>query len=190
MRLTDLILIVIDHNKGKFIGRTLLQKAIFFINELADQNISFRPHYYGPYSSEVAVALENLVGIGFLNETGERFSGGWNVWGEVKRYTFELTGEGKEIVQTIKKTNEYKDIKKTLKKLGEFAESKDYDKLSKAAKIYHIVKSKGKITEANIKKEASRLGWFLKHEEIDEMSSLLEKLNLITIVKPKASKTH
>jgi hypothetical protein len=51
--------------------------------------------------------------------------------------------------------------------------------LSKAAKIYHIVKSKGKITQAEIKKEAANLGWQLKRADIDEMSSFLEKLDLI-----------
>jgi uncharacterized protein YwgA len=182
MRLTDLILIVIDNNKGMFTGRTLLQKAIFFLNELAGQDISFNPHYYGPYSPEVAIALENLVGIGFVNEIEERFSGGWNVWGEVRRYTFKLTDEGKQIVKLIKRKPDYRRIKSVLDKLGKFGESRDYDKLSKAAKIYHIVKSKGKITQAEIKKEASNLGWQLKRAEIDEMSSFLEKLDLIRTI--------
>lgn len=188
MRLTDLILIIISHNNGKFIGRTLLQKAIFFLNELANLDISFKPHYYGPYSSEIAVALENLVGIGFLNEIEERFASDWNVWGEVRRYTFELTSDGKEILKEIKKTPDYKRIKDLLDKLGNFSESKDYDKLSKAAKIYHIVKSKEKITNKGIKEEATKLGWLLKSNEIDDMSSFLEKLGLIKIIIPRKSK--
>jgi uncharacterized protein YwgA len=189
MRITDIILTVIDHN-GQFTGRTLLQKAIFFLNEIVDLNISFRPHYYGPYSSDVAIALENLVNIGFLNETEERFSAGWNVWGEVRRYTFELTNEGKEIMETIRKSPKYQNIKKILDKLGKFAVSKDYDKLSKAAKIYHIVKSKGEITKLGIKQEAKKLGWNLTKNEITDMSSFLEKLGLINIVQSKKSKTH
>ena len=188
MRISDIILTVIDHN-GRFTGRTLLQKAIFFLNELADLNISFRPYYYGPYSSDVAIALENLVTIGFLNEIEERYSTGWNVWGEVRRYTFKLTDEGKEIIKNIKRTSDYKNIKNILDKLGKFAESKDYDKLSKAAKIYHIIKSKGEITKVGIKEEAKKLGWNLNKEEITDMSSFLAKLNLI-IVKPQKPKTH
>lgn len=190
MRLTDLILIIVSHNSGKFIGRTLLQKALFFLNELAHLDISFKPHYYGPYSSDVAVALENLVGIGFLNEIEERFASDWNVWGEVRRYTFELTSDGKEILKKIKKSPDYKKIKDLLDKLGNFSESRDYDKLSKAAKIYHIVKSKEKITKTGIEEEASKLGWQLTPNEIGDMSSLLEKLGLIKIITPRKSKTH
>lgn len=179
--LPSLILTIVDHNK-KFIGRTLLQKAVYFVNELADLGVYFRPHYYGPYSSDVAVALENLVSIGFLNETEERFSPDWNVWGEVRRYTFELTSEGKEILKGIKATSGYKEINKILKKLDRFKVSQDYNKLSKAAKIYHIVKSNGEVTVPKIKKEASLLGWSLEStDDIDEMSSFLEKLELIQV---------
>jgi uncharacterized protein YwgA len=184
MKVTDIILTVIDHN-GQFTGRTLLQKAIFFLNEMADLKISFHPYYYGPYSSDVAIALENLINIGFLNEIEERFSANWNVWGEVRRYTFELTDEGKEIMQKIKITSDYRNIKKILEKLGKFAVSKDYDKLSKAAKIYHIVKSKRKITKIGIKEEAKKLGWNLTRNEITDMSSFLQKLGLIKIIQPK-----
>jgi len=189
MRITDIILTVVDHN-GKFTGRTLLQKAIFFLNEIADLKISFRPYYYGPYSADVAIALENLVNIGFLNEIEERFPANWNVWGEVKRYTFKLTTEGREIMKIIKKSPEYRDIRTILDKLGKFAVSKDYDKLSKAAKIYHIVKSKGEITKLGIKQEAKKLGWNLTKNEIKDMSSFLKKLGLINIVKPKKPKIH
>ena len=175
-----LILTIVDHNKT-FTGRTLLQKAVYFVNEMADCGVYFKPHYYGPYSSDVAVALENLVSIGFLNETEERFSPDWNVWGEVRRYTFKLTSEGTEIIKKIKGTPEYKQIKKILKNLDRFKVAHDYNKLSQAAKIYHIVKSNGKVTVRKIKKEASALGWDLKDSAINEMSSFLEKLRLIQV---------
>lgn len=178
LQLPYLILTIVDHNK-RFVGKTLLQKAVYFINEISALDIHFKPHYYGPYSSEVAVALENLVSIGFLNEIEERFSSDWNVWGEVRRFTFELTAEGKEILKGIKRTPEYSRIKRVLGKLDRLAESHDYDKLSKAAKIYHIVKSNGNVTVPKIKKEASKLGWSLNSTEIDKMSSFLERLGLM-----------
>jgi hypothetical protein len=112
-----------------------------------------------------------------------------NFWGrrpgEVRRYTFKLTDEGKEIMQKNKKTSDYRNIKKILEKLGKFAVSKDYDKLSKAAKIYHIVKSKRKITKIGIKEEAKKLSWNLTKNEITDMSSFLQKLGLIKIIQPK-----
>lgn len=184
MRIPHIILTIIEYNKGSFTGKTLLQKAIFFLNELADLKINFKPHYYGPYSSDVAVALENLVGLGFLREIEERFHSNWDVWGEVKRYTFELTDEGKEIVEEIKQSPidkaDYKKIRTILQKLGRFAESKDYDQLSKAAKILHIVKSNRRITKTGIKREASTLGWRLSSDEINKMAAFLNKLGLVS----------
>ena len=180
MNITDIILTVVKHNKEKFIGKTLLQKTIFFLNELLGLNISFKPHYYGPYSFEVAVAIENLVALGFLKETEEVFPV-WNVWGEVKRYIYELTDDGKEILRDIEYNNptEYKDVLAKLDLMGTYSESKDYDKLSKAAKIYHIVKIKDELTKSEIEKEAAKLGWHLKPEEINAMTSFLEKLDLV-----------
>lgn len=136
MRLTDLLLVVISHNNGRFVGRSLIQKAVFFLNELGNLGISFSPHYYGPYSMDVAVALENLICTGFLSET-ERYVPNWNVWGETKKCTFKLTNDGKQILSEIKKSPDYKRIKDLLNKLGKFSKPEDYDRLSKAAKIYH-----------------------------------------------------
>lgn len=178
MKPSYIILTIIKHNKGKFIGKTLLQKTVFFLNELLRLGIPFKPHYYGPYSSEVAVAIENLVALGFVKEVEESFPA-WDVWGEVRRYIYELTDEGEEILEDIKTQPQYDEILEKLDLIGTYSESKDYDKLSKAAKIYHIVKAKGKVTRSEIRKEANKLGWSLEDKEINELSSFLEKLNLV-----------
>lgn len=177
-----IILTIIKHNNGKFIGKTLLQKTVFFLNELLGLNIPFKPHYYGPYSSEVAVAIENLVALGFVKEVEESLPA-WDVWGEVRRYIYELTDEGEEILDDIKLHPQYNDISNQLNLIGLYSESKDYNKLSKAAKIYFIVKAKGKITRNEIKKEAVKLGWSLEDKEINKLSSFLEELDLVKNVK-------
>ncbi|MBI3582620.1 MAG: hypothetical protein HY096_01550 [Nitrospinae bacterium] len=182
-----IILTIIKHNNGKFIGKTLLQKTVFFLNELLRLGIPFKPHYYGPYSSEVAVAIENLVALGFLKEVEESFPV-WDVWGEVRRYIYELTDEGEEILSDIKSHPQYNNILEQLNLIGTYSESKDYDKLSKAAKIYYIVKAKEKINRNGIKKEANKLGWSLEDKEINNLSSFLEELNLVKNVK-RHSKT-
>jgi len=178
MNITDIVLIVVKHNDGQFIGKTLLQKTVYFLNELLKLGIPFKPHYYGPYSSEVAIAIENLVALGFLNEAEESFPV-WGVWGEVKRYIYKLTDEGKELLEDIKCLPLYMDIEKQLDLIGTFSESKDYDKLSKAAKIYHIVKAKGRVIRPDIKKEADSLGWSLKDTEINGLVAFLREMDLV-----------
>ena len=71
MDIKYIILTIINHNKGKFSGKTLLQKTIFFLNELLELGISFKPHYYGPYSSDVASSIADLTALGFLEEIEE-----------------------------------------------------------------------------------------------------------------------
>ena len=50
-------------------GRTLLQKRIYFLSVLANEDFGFRPHYYGPYSSHVSTSLSALVEADLVEET-------------------------------------------------------------------------------------------------------------------------
>ena len=181
MEAKDIVLAVIDYEEGEFTGNTLLQKRIFFLNEMLNMGITFKPHYYGPYSEEVASAINTLVGLSFLMKSEEAFPSDKNIWGEIKRYTYKLTVEGTEIVNEIKTDNEYARLRKYLNKMGAFSETKDYQKLSRAAKVFHIVKLKGKTTTEKTKEEAHRLGWKLAPREIQDVTSFLVDMKLVRV---------
>ncbi len=182
MLLGDLILVIVDYSGGRFIGRTLLQKRIFFLNELLQLGIRFSPHYYGPYSKEVSRSIDNLVAVGFLDEVVESF-GYEPIWGETRRYIYKLTDDGREILAGIKEKEGRKLVEVTdcLNVMGSYNQASDYNRLSKAAKVYHIVKAKGPITLQRIKEEADKLGWQLRASgtEMGEIVSFLENLGLI-----------
>jgi uncharacterized protein YwgA len=83
MNVRDLVLAVVQGEpQQKMVGRTLLQKKVFFVNELLKGTIAFLPHYYGPYSREVASAVDSLVSAGLLTERPERFPEYDTPWGE------------------------------------------------------------------------------------------------------------
>ena len=69
MHIQDLILLIVaNQDEGDLQGRTILQKKLYFLSVLNKSDhctdLVFRPHYYGPYSSEVAENLDILVSSG------------------------------------------------------------------------------------------------------------------------------
>ncbi len=77
---------------GEVIGRKKLQKMIFIAKKL---NFPFYErynfHFYGPYSEELTLRIEELCNLGFLNEVKEK-KGGYS------QYRYMLTTEGKEFL--------------------------------------------------------------------------------------------
>jgi uncharacterized protein len=77
---------------GEIIGRKKLQKMIFIAKKL---NFPFYErynfHFYGPYSEELTLRIEELCNLGFLNEVKEK-KGGYS------QYRYTLTPAGEEFL--------------------------------------------------------------------------------------------
>lgn len=77
---------------GEVIGRKRLQKMIYIAKKL---NFPFQErfqfHFYGPYSEELTLRVEELCNMGFLNEVKEKKGGYY-------QYRYTLTGEGEEFL--------------------------------------------------------------------------------------------
>lgn len=82
MNISALVLAVVENEPGNHVvGRTLLQKKIFFLKEMISEQVKFFPHYYGPYSREVAGAVDSLVSAGILKEIAENYPSVETAWG-------------------------------------------------------------------------------------------------------------
>ncbi|WP_139364816.1 YwgA family protein [Sutcliffiella halmapala] len=91
---------LIDHAKlmkvfasaGEVIGRKKLQKMVYIAKKL---NYPFYEkynfHFYGPYSEEVTLRVEELCNLGFLHELKEN-KGGYS------QYRYSLTETGAEFL--------------------------------------------------------------------------------------------
>jgi uncharacterized protein YwgA len=181
METTDVILAVIAREGGSFTGNTLLQKKIYFLNELIDLGIEFSPHYYGPYSRNVAFAIDTLLELRFLERIEECFPSIKSPWGEVKRYTYKITSEGYEVLESAKKDKQYQELTEYLNIINSSPVAKDYEKLSRAGKVFCIVKRKGKVTLQRIVDEARGLGWKLSQQEIKEVESFLVDTGFVNV---------
>lgn len=80
---------------GEINGRKKLQKMIYIAKQLSfpfDEKFQF--HFYGPYSEELTVRVEELVNMGFLEETVHKR-------GNYSQYHYRLTEAGESFLKTL-----------------------------------------------------------------------------------------
>jgi uncharacterized protein YwgA len=176
------LLAVSEEENSRLEGRTLLQKKLYFLSVLMQEDYQFRPHYYGPYSEKVADAVDSLVASGFLTENKEVFSTA-NVFGERKRYSYTITPDGLELFSfSKKKTQDFVKWQKALHKINSYDIAKDFNLLSIAAKMHYILSEDKQLKANNICDKAEELGWQINVEQINKVAEYLISLGLIVEV--------
>ena len=186
MRLTnsELVLLTLLYSEKKMIaGRTLLQKTLYFLNEMLDLGIDFRSYYYGPYSSEITDCLDSLKVAGIISENIEQLPAfDFNVTFEPRKYTYFLGATGENIAKDIEKTklDAAEKIKNILSEMEKYGVVHDYKNLSIAAKMHHILKKEKKPMEADdILEEAKALEWHIDEKEAADAISFLKQIKMI-----------
>jgi len=178
----DLVLAIVAFNKeGTVEGRTYLQKLAYFLNEKLELGVEFEPHYYGPYSDPIAMATNTMVALGFLDEKDERFPAGPTDIFEPRRYTYQLTPAGHTILAELKSWDRtlFANIKEAMEAITAKEEC-NYEFLSRAAKMFHLLKSQDKpMKGSELSGAAKDLGWKLSKEDIDRAAQFLGELRLI-----------
>ena len=77
---------------GEIVGRKKLQKMIYIAKKIDFPfQERFQFHFYGPYSEELTLRVEELCNMGFLNEVKEKKGGYY-------QYRYTLTDNGKEFL--------------------------------------------------------------------------------------------
>ncbi|MFC7371595.1 YwgA family protein [Fictibacillus iocasae] len=137
---------------GEVVGRKKLQKMVFIAKKL---NFPFQEkyqfHFYGPYSEELTLRIEELCNLGFLQEEKEKVSG-------YSQYRYSLNEEGDRLASSFGK--EIAGLGECVRSMNEqpsrFLELVStimfFDKLSKEQVIekVHIVKAKLKYSDEEI----------------------------------------
>jgi len=77
---------------GAIVGRKKLQKIIYILQKQGYPfHEKFHFHFYGPYSDELSLRIEELCNLGFLNEVKEDK-------GSYSQYRYELTESGRSFL--------------------------------------------------------------------------------------------
>ena len=139
----DVLLLAYDAFGGEIHGKTNLQKRLYFLSIMLGIDLGYGPHYYGPYSSEIAGINTGLKVLGYLNESiasaGNYGSEGF----EIARHDFTLTEDGRAAVEAKKKRfpEQWDRIKKAAKALNAAGQI-NYMEMSIAAKAYFLLDQK------------------------------------------------
>jgi len=152
---------------------------MYFENVSKVVDIKYRPHYYGPYSAEVAGAIQELIDLDFLKEEIDTAkTTGFPVPDDWKRYRYTLTSDGKKVVELLdlenkEEINKISNLVRTCKETVNL----DANMLSYSAKVYYIISSQSKpMTVNEIQKTAGSFGWNLSQNDINDAVDLLKQL--------------
>ena len=167
----DLVVSIVSSNEGKIKGRTVIQKLAYFANlRLNVDGIAYKDYFYGPFSREVALALENLSSCLFVRETVRSTP--------IEHYTYELTDDGRDLAGTIKEESpgEHDTVKSIVDACKNHCDLQARP-LACAAKVHFILKAKpGRGEPAEIRELARDFGWNMADHEIERGMALLDEL--------------
>ena len=174
----DALVLTMFAVEDSHIGRTALQKLVYFETVKIPSSIYYRPHYYGPFSRDVAVALENLVTIDCLDEEV-------TVIDTHESYRYIMKSEWKKLVREDERTKcqQYETILDIVKKCDEFCRLQA-NILSYAAKAFHILTSAEqngiqKVTIDDVKQIGKNFEWNLSSDDTERGLELLSQINLV-----------
>ena len=176
--------LAMDAFGGSVVGKTLLQKRMYFIAVILGDDYGHRAHYYGPYSDDVADSLVQLVQMGAVDEQAEVFGVDEDTGFARQRYAYCLTKKGHEAVSHLAEwepglANQVREAAThVLKASGRM----DYKDLSIAAKVYLIFKQRDDIPSPDdIVSEAQRLSWAISTEQITGAIAFLKRLGVLQV---------
>jgi len=179
MEILEAILATIHFTSGKA-TRTVIQKLCYFLKVNGIIDVEFRPHYYGPYSGDVQESLSSLIGLRFMDEIAGKYESVYSTWRR-RKYTYNITEDGKILLDEQKNTFEYKEIGDIVEKCRKFTDF-NLDILSVAAKIHYVlIKEQKKMSAYHILEEAKRQGWEIDTQSTEKAVALLEALGLLDL---------
>lgn len=172
----DAIALTLHANNGKLSGRTTLQKLIYFETLKLEplKTITYRNHFYGPFSYQVASALSETVAFSYLSE---------QVYSRYRHesYQYELTESGKKYARDTE--DKFNDQFKTIRDIVRACDrhcNLQATPLSYSAKAHYVLVNGGKdqYTIDDVREAAKKFEWQISADDAENGMSLLEKLGL------------
>ncbi len=159
----DFVHLVLLASGDSIKGRTKLQKVVYFVGLLTGQLpiLGYRPHYYGPYSPDVAGAVQDLRSLKFLEQHIHCSATTDESGFEMKRYDYSLTPEGKQVAEekAAQFPEDWKQIADAVGRLNA-AGVQDYVRLAIAAKTDLLFRqNQSSLSLDSLREKAAEHGW-------------------------------
>ena len=158
MKIYELLLLVIKYmqdEEGGVRGENYLQSLVYFLSSFSKtknklQSTKYANYYYGPYSSELNLGLEELKEVGLVGKTTDtHINSNLGIDSASKLYKYELTRMGIQVAENIEKQNP-----KTAELIEEYLE-----------KITKLSSSCGNIKKKEVTREAQNIGLYLSNTD-------------------------
>ena len=173
----DAISLTLRANNNALSNRTTLQKLIYFETLQLDQlkTIMYRNYFYGPFSYQVASALDDMVAFSYLNE---RVYSKYNL----ESYHYELTEFGKNYADNAEK--KFPAQSKTISRIVEICNKHcelRAKPLSYSAKSHYVLVNGDKevYTIEDVQRTAREFEWEISGDDAKNGLGLLEDLGLV-----------
>lgn len=173
----DAIALTLHANNDKLSNRTTLQKLIYFetLKLKPLKNITYRNYFYGPFSYQVASALDETIAFSYLRE---QVSSRYNH----ESYNYELTESGKKYAHDVEtKFGDQFEIIRNIVKICDEHCNLQAGPLSYSAKAHYILVNGGKdqYTIDDVQETAEKFEWEISTDDAGRGMALLEKLDLV-----------
>ncbi|KQL51149.1 hypothetical protein AN964_19280 [Heyndrickxia shackletonii] len=150
---------------GEVVGRKKLQKMIYIAKKLSFPfQEKFQFHFYGPYSEELTLRVEELYNLGFIEEIKEKKGGYY-------QYRYSVTENGKEFLHLYE--TEMPHLKECLASMNE--QNARYLELVSTVLYFDNLPKTEVVEKINKVKAKQRY----TEEEIDQAYEYIEELKKI-----------
>jgi uncharacterized protein YwgA len=183
----DFVAMTLLASGGHVRGKTKLQKLVYIVGILTRslEELGYRPHFYGPYSDDVAAAVTHLKTIGGIEQSVSDW--GYNSSGfEIRRYDYTFNDSGRQYAQGLARQNSErgKAIQNAVRIYNQ-AGDRDYMSLSIAAKTFFLLDhKKAPASDAELTGLAARFGWSVTPDQVRNAVDYLVSLGLVQRVAP------
>jgi len=152
------------------IGRTAMQKLVYFASLKIGLDAWYYAHYYGPFSEGVSMEIARLWGHELIREDAPtRTKPG---------YTYTLTEEGERLSRTVAEENgaDYAKIVSIVRECRSSCRLQQLQ-LAFASKI-HYLRARMDTRDADLISTGRKIGWAMSEEDISSGRGLLCQLGI------------
>jgi uncharacterized protein YwgA len=180
MQIADFLLLAYNSLGGEVKGSTNLQKKIYFLALMLNEDLGYDAHFYGPYSAQVASANRELKSLGFVQESVASARCVDQRGFEIARHDFTLTSDGKAVAEILirRLRQSALEIQEAATKLQALAHL-DYMQLSIAAKAYFLLgQHGGRARVSDLVEKAREFNWQVNEYDIQQAAKSLQDIGL------------
>ncbi|MFX0116991.1 MAG: hypothetical protein ACFFB3_20760, partial [Candidatus Hodarchaeota archaeon] len=156
-----------------------------FVAEKINVDLGFYPHYYGPYSGQVASELQTLCAINVVEEHYQSFISQSEL--PFKKYSYHLTPDGNKLLEYLDQEcpNEERETVQTVIDICRDVAQLNSEIISWAAKVHMILHRTDKpMTPEEIIATSRQFHWKMTDEDkIATAINLLDELKLIQVIR-------